>query len=110
MINRSIDIHAYFTPEEVDRIHERMAEACVTSRSAFLRKMALDGYIVKLDMEEITDMITLLRRSSNNLNQIAKKVNSTGTIYGEEIAGIRKDQDEIWKLSREILTQLSTIR
>ena len=110
MINRSIDIHAYFTPEEVDRIHQRMKEACVTSRSAFLRKMALDGYIVKLDMDEITEMITLLRRSSNNLNQIAKKVNSTGTIYGEEVDEIRKDQDEIWKLSRKILTELSTIR
>ena len=49
MMSRSVDLHAYFTPEEVDRIHERMAEACVTSRSAFIRKMALDGYIVKLD-------------------------------------------------------------
>ena len=86
-----------------------MAEACVTSRSAFIRKMALDGYIVKLDMDEITEMITLLRRSSNNLNQIAKKVNSTGTIYGEEIAQIRNGQDEIWKLSREILAQLSAL-
>ena len=109
MMSRSVDLHAYFTPEEVDRIHERMAEACVTSRSAFIRKMALDGYIVKLDMDEITEMITLLRRSSNNLNQIAKKVNSTGTIYGEEIAQIRNGQDEIWKLSREILAQLSAL-
>ena len=64
---------------------------------------------LKQDMDEITEMITLLRRSSNNLNQIAKKVNSTGTIYGEEIAQIRNDQDEIWKLSREILAQLSAL-
>ena len=107
---RSRDIHAYFTQEEVDRIHQRMAEASVKSRSAYLRKMALDGYIVKLDMDEITEMVSLLRRSSNNLNQLAKKVNSTGSVYGAEIVEIQARQDEVWRLAKDILARLSTIQ
>ena len=110
MIVRNRDIHAYFTQEEVERIHQRMAEASVKSRSAYLRKMALDGYIIKLDMDEITEMVSLLRRSSNNLNQIAKKVNSTGSVYGAEIAEIQEKQDEVWKLAKDILARLSFIR
>ena len=110
MISRSQDLHAYFTLDEVKRIHERMAEAGVRSRSAYFRKMALDGYIVKLDMEEITEMVSLLRHSSNSLNQIAKKVNATGSPYGADIASMQARQDEIWELAKEILARLSTIQ
>ena len=54
-----------------------MAEAGVKNRSAYVRKMALDGYVVRLDMTDINELIRLLRSSSNNLNQVAKKANST---------------------------------
>ena len=100
----------YLTREEVDRIHQRMTEAGVKSRSSFFRKMALDGYIIKLDLDEISEMIRLLRISSNNLNQIAKKVNADGNIYGAEIAEMQMKQDEIWELAKEILARLSTIQ
>ena len=110
MISRSQDLHAYFTLDEVKRIHERMAEAGVRSRSAYFRKMALDGYIVKLDMDEISEMIRLLRISSNNLNQIAKKINATGSVYGAEIAEMQVKQDDIWELTKEILAKLSMIQ
>ena len=83
---------------------------CNKMRSAFIRKMALDGYIIKLDTSDIREMISLLRHSSNNLNQIAKKANSTGTIYGADIADLQVKQDEIWELAREIAARLSTIQ
>ena len=110
MISRSQDLHAYFTLDEVKRIHERMAEAGVRSRSAYFRKMALDGYIVKLDMDDIREMIRLLRNATNNLNQIAKRANAGGGIYGADIADMQTKQDEIWETAKEILARLAAIR
>ena len=107
---RNQELRALFTPEEVEQLKQRMAEAGVRNRSAFIRKMALDGYIIKLDTSDIREMISLLRYSSNNLNQIAKKANSTGTIYGADIADLQVKQDEIWELAREIAARLSTIQ
>ena len=107
---RNQELRALFTPEEVERLKQRMAEAGVRNRSAFIRKMTLDGYIIKLDTSDIREMITLLRRSSNNLNQVAKKVNSTNSVYGADIADMQAKQDEIWELAREIAARLSTIQ
>ena len=109
MKTRNMELRALFTPEEIQRLHQRMAEAGVKNRSAFVRKMALDGYIIRLDLDEISEMIRLLRISSNNLNQIAKKANATGSIYGAEIAEMQVKQDEIWELAKEILARLSSI-
>ena len=110
MKSRNMELRALFTPEEIQRLHQRMAEARVKKRSAFIRKMALDGYIIKLNLDEIGEMIRLLRISSNNLNQIAKKANANGSIYGAEIAEMQMKQDEIWELAKEILARLSSIQ
>lgn len=107
---RNQELRALFTPEEVERLKERMAEAGVKNRSAFIRKMALDGYIIKLDTSDIRQMISLLRHSSNNLNQIAKRVNSTNSVYGADIVEMQAKQDEIWELAREVAARLSTIQ
>ncbi len=107
---RNQEIHVLFTPEELVVLHQKMAEADVKNRSAFIRKMSLDGYIVKLDTSDINEMISLLRRSSNNLNQIAKKANASGSIYGADIAEMQAKQDEIWEASKEILARLASIR
>ena len=107
---RTYDLHALFSKEELDAIHQKMAEIGVKNRSAYLRKMALDGYIVKLDMSDLHEMIRLLRNATNNLNQIAKKANSTGSIYGSEITEMLARQDEIWETSKEILARLASIQ
>ena len=87
-----------------------MDEAGVKNCSAFIRKMALDGYIVKLDMDDIREMIRLLRNATNNLNQIAKRANAGGGIYGADIADMQTKQDEIWETAKEILARLAAIR
>ena len=107
---RTYDLHALFSQEELDAIHQKMAEIGVKNRSAYLRKMALDGYIVKLDMDDIHEMIRLLRNATNNLNQIAKKANATGSVYGAEINEMLARQDEIWETSKEILARLASIQ
>ena len=91
-------------------IHWKMANMGIKNRSAFLRKMALDGYIVHLDMDDIHEMIRLLRNTTNNLNQIAKKANSDGTIYGAEISSMLEKQDEVWETLKEILARLAVIQ
>lgn len=103
-------MHILWTPEEYALLTQRMAEAGVINRSAFVRKMALDGYILKLDMADIHEMIRLLRNATNNLNQMAKQANSTGSIYGSEISDMQQKQDEIWETSKEILARLAAVQ
>ena len=109
MKKRSQEIHVLWTPEEYARLGQKMQEAGVLNRSAYVRKMALDGYIVKLDMDNIHEMIRLLRNATNNLNQMAKLANTTGSIYEADISDMQARQDEIWETSKEILARLATI-
>lgn len=107
---RNKEIHVLFTPEELETLHQKMADAGVRNRSAFIRKQSLDGYVVKLDTSDISELISLLRRSSNNLNQIAKKANASSSIYGADLADMQVRQDEIWETAKEILARLASIR
>lgn len=96
--------------DEIDRIHAKMEEAGIRNMSAYLRKMALDGICVKLELEDVRELISLLRRCSNNLNQYAKRANETGSIYAADIEDLQKRMDEIWELSRLSLLRLAGIR
>ncbi len=107
--NRSIIIRFRATPEEQEKIRERMEQLGTDNMSAFLRKMAIDGYIVKLELPELKEMLTLLRRSSSNINQIAKRVNETGRLYREDMEEILQNQERLWQAANEILTQLSSL-
>lgn len=97
------------TPEDRMRIREKMDEAGVTNMSAFIRKMAIDGYVIKLDLTDIKEVSRLLRINSNNINQYAKRANETGNIYLEDIKEIQKQQEKLWEIMKEILQRLATI-
>ena len=77
---RNIVIRFRVTPEEREMIESKMAQFGTTNMAAYLRKISIDGYVVRLDLPELREMVSLLRRSSNNLNQIAKRVNETSRI------------------------------
>ncbi len=111
MSNRKRDIRLRFrvTPEEKALIEEKMTQMGTSNMEAYLRKMSIDGYILKLDLPEIKEMISLLRRSSNNLNQIAKRVNQTGRLYGEDMEDILRKQERLWQAVNEILSKLSAL-
>jgi len=96
--------------EELEGLQKRMESAGFDKLSAYLRKMAIDGYILKLDLPEIKEMISLLRYSSNNLNQIAKKANAVGTVFEEDLKEIKAMQDNIWKGMNRILKRLGQIQ
>lgn len=95
--------------DELKLIKNKMELFGVQNMSAYLRKMAIDGYVINIDIPEISELISLLRRASNNINQIAKKVNSTDRIYEREIKEIQNFQEEIWSKTDLILKKLSVL-
>ena len=98
------------SPKDKERIRSKMGEAGILNMSAYIRKMALDGICVKLDLEEVRQLIVLLQRCSNNLNQYAKRANETGSVYAADIEDLQSRLDEIWELSRQSLARLASIR
>ena len=107
---RNIVIRFRVTPEEREMIESKMAQFGTTNMAAYLRKISIDGYVVRLDLPELREMVSLLRRSSNNLNQIAKRINETSRIYDADIDCLRENQEKIWSAANGILTQLASIR
>ena len=73
------------------------------------QKMALDGYVVKLELPELKELVSLMRRSSNNLNQLTRKVHETGRVYNADLEDISQRQEKLWEGVKEILTQLSKL-
>ena len=86
-----------------------MAQVGTDNLSAYLRKIAIDGYIVKLDLPELREMISLLRRSSNNLNQIAKRLNETGHFYAADLEDMLRRQEQLWQTANRILSRLAMV-
>ena len=98
------------SPEELSRIRKKMLDVGVLNQSAYLRKMALDGYCVRLDLDEVKELNRLLRICSNNLNQYAKRANETGNIYESDIMDLQEQLEEIWTGMKEVLVRLSSIQ
>ena len=107
---REIVIRFRVTPEERSMIEAKMAQLGTSNMAAYLRKIAIDGYVVKLDLPELYDLVSLLRRSSNNLNQIAKRVNETSRIYDADIDCLKENQERIWTAANGILETLAEIK
>ena len=110
MSRRDQDVHFLASKEEVQRIHEKMDELGIRSMGAYLRKMALDGYCINLDLQDVKALVSLLRRCSNNLNQYAKRANETGNIYESDIMDLQEQLEEIWTDMKEVLVRLSSIQ
>ena len=107
--NRPIQVKFRVTPEERALIDKRMAQADTINMAAYLRKMAIDGYVVKLDLPELRDLISLLRRTSNNFNQIARRVNSTDRIYADDIQEMKTMIEQTWEATNQVLEKLAAI-
>ena len=95
---------------EKNRIYEKMLSMGIRSLSAYIRKMALDGYCLHLDLKELQRMAYLLQMCSNNLNQYAKRANETGNIYESDIRDLQERLEEIWTDMKEVLVRLSSIQ
>ena len=102
----------YFKVSEEERnlIEQKMALAGVHNMSAFIRKMSIDGYVINLEIPELAGCEKLLRYISNNVNQIARQMNSGSAVYPDEVSDICAKQDETNRLFGEILEQLSRLK
>ena len=105
---RSMPIYVWVRPDEMEVIQGRMAEAGISNLSAYVRKMALNGYVLHVDLSDIRELVALQRRCANNLNQVAAHANTYG-IYPSEIAALQKDYADLWEPLSELLKKLSAV-
>ena len=109
MVERSKRIELRVTADELRQIHERMQEAGISSLTAYMIRMAIHGYVLKLDLANLKELLRLMQISGNNLNQYAKKANETGSIYQEDIEELKTAQKEILQEMRKVLEKLTAI-
>lgn len=106
---KSVRVEFVMSEQEAELVKGRMAELGITNLSAYLRKMAVDGYIIHLDMSDIQEMIRLLRICSNNLNQYARRANETGSIYAADMDDLCTRLDSLWDGMDKLLRGFANI-
>lgn len=107
---RDKQLKIWVSQEEQEMIRQKMAEFGTENMGAFVRKMVIDGYILKLDIPELKEIIRLLGPIGNNVNQMARKLNAGGSIYRAVIAEINAKLDAIYKQLEKILKRLAKIK
>ena len=106
---KSVRVEFVMSEQEAELVKEHMAEMGITNLSAYLRKMAVDGYIIHLDMSAIQEMIRLLRICSNNLNQYTRRANETGSVYAADVEDLRTRLDDLWNGMDKLLRGFANI-
>lgn len=112
MANRKRDIQLKFrvTLQERELIEQKMAQLGTLNMAAYLRKIAIDGYVVRLDLPELKELVSMLRYTSNNRNQFTNRANETGRVYDTDLVDLRGSFDRLWDAASEILTSRASIK
>ena len=106
---KTVRVEFVMSEQDAELVKGRMAELGITNLPAYLRKMAVDGYIIHLDMGDIQEMVRLLRICSNNLNQYAKRANETGSVYAADVEDLRTRLDGLWDGMDKLLRGFANI-
>ena len=104
---RDVPVLFYVSKDEMELIQQKMQAFGTSNMSAYLRKMAIDGYVLKLDLPELKEMVSLLRRWSNNLNQLTRRVHQTGRVYDADLQELPTQQETIWNDVHQVLSQIA---
>lgn len=107
---RDVPVLFYVSKDEMELIQQKMQAFGTSNMSAYLRKMAIDGYVLKLDLPELKELVSLLRRWSNNLNQLTRRVHQTGRVYEADLQELNAQQERIWDGVKQILKQLAKLQ
>lgn len=107
---RNVQLNFRVSADERSAIEQRMELLQTTNMAAYIRKMAVDGYIIHLDTTDIRELVSQMRRYNNNLNQIAKRINETRHIYKADMDEICQQQDTIWSMVYKLVDTLTSIR
>ena len=108
--SRSRQVKFWINEEEYELLQKKMEAAGGVNQGAYIRKMILDGYIVKLDIPELKEIIRLLGPIGNNVNQMARKVNAGSSIYKENIEEINTKLEQVYKMLIRVMRGLGKIR
>ena len=108
--SRSRQMKFWVNEEEYELLQKKMEAAGGVNQGAYIRKMILDGYIVNLDIPELKEIIRLLSITSNNVNQMARKVNAGSSIYKEDIEEIKTKLEQVYKMLIRVMRGLGKIR
>ena len=100
----------HVTDDERDLIAEKMVAAGIRNREAYLRKMSLDGYVIRLDLTDVREMVRLLSNATNNLNQLAKRANEGRGVFQGDIKPLQADYDRLWGQAEAILRALANVQ
>lgn len=107
---RNVQLHFRVTRREKKMIDQKMAQMGTERLGVYLRKMALDGYVVKLELADMKELLSLVRYAGNNLNQLAKRANERGQIFDTDIDGLKEEFARVQESLQSILLQLSNLR
>jgi len=97
------------TPDEKKMVERRMAQTGIKNLRAYLLKQAIDGQVIHIELGSVKEMVRLLSNATNNINQIARRVNQTGSIYADDVADLQTRYDEIWTQTKVILKKLAAM-
>ena len=106
---RTHNVHFMVNEQEREMIERRMAQTGIKNMRSYLLKMAVDGRVIHVELESVREMVRLLSNATNNINQIAKRANETGSVYAADLDELRGRYDEIWGQTKTILRKLADI-
>ena len=107
---RQIRIELNLTDDERDLLLQRMTDAGMKNMQSYLRKIALTGYILRLDISEVRETLRLLASTANNINQLAKRANETRSIYAQDMIQLREDVGNLQGQVSDIMKVFSKVR
>jgi uncharacterized protein (DUF1778 family) len=106
---RNTNLSFRVTPEERAMIDKRVEQTGMSNLRAYMVKMAVDGRVIRVELDSVREMVRLLSNATNNINQIARVTNTTGSIHAKDVAVIQKHVEEIWKQAKVIMQKLSKL-
>lgn len=106
---RTIGLYTTVTPEEKAVIDRKMEELGIHNQRAYLRKMAVDGYVIHLDMGDVLNTVKLLRTVASNVNQIARRCNETRNLYAEDVEDLRQGYQRVWQELEKLLQRFDDL-
>jgi uncharacterized protein (DUF1778 family) len=107
--NRNVNLTFRVSEDEYELIRQNMEQTGIQNMRAYLLKMALNGYIVQVDLSDVREFVFLLKNISNNINQVAKRANETRNIYESDVQELCHNFDKIWDNVNDILQKLAKI-
>ena len=106
---RTVALYTKVSPAEKEVIDQKMDLLGTTNLRAYLRKMAVDGYVVQVDMSSVVELVKHLRSISSNVNQIARRCNETHNLYAQDVEDLRRGYAQVWKGVNELLKKFEKL-